>query len=125
MIMKIKKFIYTVIAASLTLGAYAQKSDGTTKSLVSAEKAFAASAAKNGDKSAFLAFAAPDAIIFRPNPVSVKSYYANKENNKNLSWTPVYARVSKSGDWGFTSGPYVFNGTEKGYGQYLSIMENG
>jgi ketosteroid isomerase-like protein len=121
--MKINKLIYTFIMASLTLGAYAQKSDGTTKSLVAAEKAFAESAAKNGEKSAFLSFAAPDAVVFRPNPVNVKSFYANKENNTNLSWTPAYARVSKSGDWGFTSGPYVFDAAEKNYGQYLSIWK--
>jgi ketosteroid isomerase-like protein len=121
--MKINKLIYTFIAASLTFGAYAQKSDGTTKSLVSAEKAFAESAAKNGEKSAFLSFAAPDAVVFRPNPVNVKSFYADKENNKDISWTPTYARVSKSGDWGFTSGPFQFNDPEKTYGQYLSIWK--
>jgi len=121
--MKINKLIYTFIAASLTLGAYAQKSDGTTKSLVAAEKAFAESAVKNGDKSAFLSVAASDALVFRPNPVNVKSFYANKENNNNLSWTPAHARVSKSGDWGYTSGPYVLNGAEKNYGQYLSVWK--
>jgi ketosteroid isomerase-like protein len=121
--MKINKLIYTLITASLTFGAYAQKSDGTTKSLVNAEKEFAASAAKNGEKSAFLAVAAPDAIVFRPNPVNAKTYYASQENTKDLSWTPVYARVSKSGDWGFTSGPFVFDGTQKTYGQYLSVWK--
>jgi ketosteroid isomerase-like protein len=122
--MKINKFIYTFIAASLTLGASAQKSDGTTKSLVNAEKEFAASAAKNGEKSAFLAFSSPDALVFRPNPVTVKGHYGSSDDeNKNLSWTPVYARVSKSGDWGFTSGPFVFNGFEQSYGQYLSIWK--
>ncbi|MET3113348.1 ketosteroid isomerase-like protein [Pedobacter sp. CG_S7] len=125
--MKINKFIYTLFVASLTFGAYAQKPEGTTKSLVSAEKEFAASAAKSSEKSAFLAHAAPDAIVFRPNPVNVKSYYASQEDHKNLSWTPVYAKVSRSGDWGFTTGPFVLNGSEKEYGQYLSIwkMVNG
>ncbi|WP_432713449.1 YybH family protein [Pedobacter sp.] len=121
--MKINKIIYTFIAASLSFGANAQKSDGTTKSLVAAEKEFASSAAKNGVKSAFLTFADPDAIVFRPNPVNVKTYYAGQENNKDLSWAPDYARVSKSGDWGFTTGSYVFNGSKKEYGQYLSLWK--
>ena len=121
--MMTNKFLYTVIAASISLGAYAQKSDGTTKSLVNAEKEFAASAAKNGEKSAFLDFAASDALVFRPNPQNVKTYYASQENIKTLSWAPVYARVSKSGDWGFTSGPFVLDGQEKAYGQYLSVWK--
>lgn len=121
--MMTNKFLYTVIAASISLGAYAQKSDGTTKSLVNAEKEFAASAAKNGEKSAFMDFAASDALVFRPNPENVKTYYANQENIKTLSWMPTYARVSKSGDWGFTSGPFVLDGQEKSYGQFLSIWK--
>ena len=43
-----KKFIYTLLFASLSVGVYAQKSNGTTKSLVETEKAFAADLAKNG-----------------------------------------------------------------------------
>ena len=117
------KFLYTVIAASLSLGAYAQKSDGTTKSLVNADKEFAAHAAKNGEKSAFMDFASADALVFRPNPVNVKTYYGTQQNIKTLSWSPTYARVSKSGDWGLTSGSYVLDGQEKAYGQYLSIWK--
>ncbi len=115
------KLIYTLFAVSFTLSVHAQKSDGTTKSLVNADKEFAASAAKNGEKSAFMTVAASDALVFRPNPVNVKSYYADKAENKNLNWTPQFARVAKSGDWGFTSGAFVVDGTEKNYGQYLSI----
>jgi ketosteroid isomerase-like protein len=121
--MMTNKFLYTVIAASISLGAYAQKSDGTTKSLVNAEKEFAASAVKNGEKSAFLDFAASDALVFRPNPENVKTYYANQENIKTLSWTPTFAKVSKSGDWGFTSGSFLLDGPEKSYGQYLSVWK--
>lgn len=119
----INKLIFSFIAASISFGAYAQKSDGTTKSLVNAEKDFAASAVKNGEKTAFISYAAGDALAFRPNPVNAKSYYATQQDNKNLSWSPVYARVSKSGDWGFTSGPYVLEGAEKTYGDYLSIWK--
>lgn len=119
--MNISKLIYTVFAVSFTLSVQAQKSDGTTKSLVNADKEFAASASKNGEKSAFLAVSAADALVFRPNPVNVKSFYAGKTENKNLSWTPSYARVAKSGDWGFTSGAFVEQSAEKEYGQYLSI----
>jgi hypothetical protein len=46
----INKFICTLMAASLTLGAFAQRTDGTTKSLINAETEFAESVAKNGVK---------------------------------------------------------------------------
>lgn len=119
----INKLIYTFIAASVTFGAYAQKSDGSTKSLVNAEKSFAESAAKDGEKTAFQNFSANDALVFRPNPVNAKTFYATQQDTKNLSWSPVYARVSKSGDWGFTTGTFEVSGETKVYGDYLSIWK--
>lgn len=116
-----KKIIYTVLAAAFSLSVYAQKADGTTKSLVNAEKAFAEAVAKNGTREAFVKYAASDAIVFRPNPVNAKTFYATAPDMKNLSWTPSYARVARSGDIGFTSGSYVVAGEQKAYGHYLSI----
>ncbi len=111
------------MAATFSFGAYAQLTDGTTKSLVKAEEKFAEGVARNGLKSAFTSFSAADALVFRPNPVNAKTYYATQSNDKNLSWTPDYARVSRSGDWGFTTGGYTIEGTEKVYGQYLSVWK--
>lgn len=117
------KFLYTIIAASITVGAYAQKSDGSTKSLVKAEKEFAESLAKNGAKDAYTTYAADDALVFRPNPVNAKTFYASQGDMKDVTWTPVYARVARSGDWGFTTGPYSVGGTERSYGQYLTVWK--
>jgi len=119
----INKLICTLVAATFTFGAYAQRSDGSTKSLVKAEEEFAASAAKDGVKSAFTAYSANDALVFRPNPVNAKTFYATQPDDKNLHWAPDYARVSRSGDWGFTSGNYTLDGETKTYGQYLSVWK--
>lgn len=119
----INKFLYTVLVASFTVGAYAQKSDGTTKSLVKAETEFAESLAKHGAKHAFTNYAANDGLVFRPNPVNAKTFYATQPDSKDLSWTAVYAKVARSGDWGFTTGPFVEEGENKTYGQYLSIWK--
>ena len=67
------KFLYTIIAASVTFGAYAQKSDGSTKSLIKAEKEFAETFAKKGAKTAFTTYSAADGLVFRPNPVNAKT----------------------------------------------------
>ncbi|MBB5635932.1 hypothetical protein HDF26_003628 [Pedobacter cryoconitis] len=119
----INKIICTLMAATCTLGAFAQNTDGSTGSLVKAEQEFAAKAAKDGVKSAFNAYTANGALVFRPNPVDAKTFYASQPDDKNLSWEPSYARVSRSGDWGFTSGGYTLNGETKSYGEYLSVWK--
>ena len=123
----INKILCAVIATSFSLTAFAQKHDGTVKSLVNADKEFSETAVKSGIKSAFNNFAANDALVFRPNPVNAKTFYSTEQDAKNLSWTPVFAKVSRSADWGFTTGPYVVEGTEKSYGDYLTLwkMVNG
>jgi hypothetical protein len=125
--MMLKNILTTVIAATISVAGFAQKNDGTTKSLVNTEKEFAASVAKHGTKSAYNTYAAADALAFTPNPVNAREYYSKAEDIKTLSWTPAYARVSKSADWGFTTGAYEHSGAEKTYGDYLSIwkMVNG
>jgi len=117
------KLLLSVMMLSLTFGAYAQRTDGTAKSLVNAEKEFAEAAAKNGIKSAFLSFSNSNAVVFRPNPVYAKTYYATQPNDKNISWAPAYVRVARSGDWGFTTGGYVIDGEQKAYGQYLDVWK--
>lgn len=117
------KFLFTLIAAAVTISASAQKSDGSTKSLVKAEKEFAESFAKRGSKTAYTNFAAADGLVFRPNPVNARTFYAAQPESKDVGWTPAYAKVSRSGDWGFTTGPYVVAGDKPAYGQYLSVWK--
>jgi len=120
------RIIVTAVAASMTLismGAFAQRSDNSTKSLVNAEKEFSESVSKNGTKAAFNKYAAADALSFTPNPVNTRSYYSSQPDMTNLSWTPALAKVSRSGDWGFTTGPYFMDGEKKEYGEYLSVWK--
>ncbi|MFC3562012.1 nuclear transport factor 2 family protein [Pedobacter jamesrossensis] len=123
-----KQLFSTTIAVALTLSAFAQKSDGTTKSLVNAENEFEKSIAKIGDKDSYIEYSSANALVFRPNPVNSKTFYAAQAKGMNeVSWEPNLAKVSKSGDWGFTTGTYQVGKTDKKYGQYLSIwkVENG
>jgi ketosteroid isomerase-like protein len=121
--MIMNKLVLTLFFTAFAAGTYAQRTDGTTKSLVAAEKEFAESAAKNGIKSAFHTYSAADGLVFRPNPVNAKTFYSSQPNDKNLTWAPDYARVARSGDWGFTTGGYTVNGDQKAYGQYLSVWK--
>lgn len=121
--MMMNKFLCTVIVASFSFGAFAQRTDGSTMSLVNADKDFAKSAAKHGLKSAFNSYGANHAILFRPNPVKIKTYYATHPAEGNFSYAPYYGKVSRSGDWGFTSGPFAMEGERTIYGQYLSVWK--
>ncbi len=119
-----KTLFSTTIAAALTLSAFAQKSDGTTKSLVNADKELTKAIANSGDKTAFVEYSSPTALVFRPNAVNVKTFYAEQTSSeKNLVRKPNLAKVARSGEWGFITGPYESGDAEKKYGQYLSIWK--
>lgn len=116
-----KKLIYTLFLLTLAAPAIAQKSDGSAKSLANAEIAFSNYALKNGTNAAFTKFAAKDGVVFRPNAVNARNFYTTAPDMKNLSWVPNYSRISRSRDWGFTTGSYLVDGEQKGYGQYVSV----
>jgi len=119
-----KQIFSTALASLLAFGAFAQKSDGTTKSLVNAEKEFAKSIAKSGDKESYIEYSSANTLVFRPNPVNAKTFYTSQSKGLNeVSWEPNLAKVSKSGDWGFTTGNYQVGTADKKYGQYLSIWK--
>ncbi|RZK41451.1 MAG: nuclear transport factor 2 family protein [Pedobacter sp.] len=116
-----KRIIYILIGFSLSFSAFAQKSDGSAKSLSKVEAEFSAYAVKNGLNAAFNKFSADDAVIFRPNPVSAKKFYATAPDTRNMSWTTNYTQISRSRDWGFTTGAYTLEGDPKAYGQFVSV----
>lgn len=107
--------------------AFSQEFDKVTQ-LVSAENYFAASAKEKGIKKAFLKVSDENTIVFRPGPVNARDYFKDQpDSSGNLSWEPVFARIAKSGDWGFTTGPFVFKESDSSktisYGDYLSIWK--
>ena len=116
-----KKIVYTLFALSVSISTYAQKSDGSAKSLAKAEMDFSSYALKNGTNAAFSTFAAKDGIVFRPNAINAQKFYATAPDMKNLSWSPSYTRLSRSKDWGFTTGSYMVDAEKKSYGQYVSV----
>ena len=122
--MKSRTIIITLLV-SITLNSFGQASDGRVSSLVSAENYFAAKAKENGIRVGFLKVSDNETLVFRPERVKAKDFYSKKQINPGeLTWEPTYARISRSGDWGFTTGPYIytaFSDSLKSYGQYLSI----
>lgn len=119
-------FIYIITLFSIS-SAYSQQTDKVSQ-LISSENFFAALAKEKGIKKAFLKVSDDYTLIFRPDPIEPEKFFKDKQDDSGvLSWEPSYARISKSGDWGFTTGPYTFKESEEStttyYGQYLSVWK--
>ena len=119
--------ILIFILLSVITNNYAQVSNGMVSSLVAAENYFAATVKEKGLRQGFLKVSDDETLVFRPNPIKANNFYDKKsEDPGELKWEPSYARISRSGDWGFTTGPYVYTATNDSsifYGQYLSIWK--
>lgn len=94
--------------------------------LVAAERAFSRASAEQGLKAAFLANLASDAVVFGPGPIPGRTYYgARPDAGPQLTWEPSYAEVSRSGDFGYTAGPYrrTLPDGKVQFGHYVSVWQ--
>ncbi len=122
------KIVFAIILfLTSTFAAHAQKANGTIKSLIEVDEKVNYAVFKHGINNSFLKYGAADAIVFTPEPQPFsKVYTKTKEKSRDeLEWKPEYARISKKGDFGFTSGRFeqTVNG-KKTFGHYLHIWKN-
>lgn len=105
---------------------FAQKTTPSVQSLIKAEDYFKGLIKKNGLEKGYLKVAAEKGIVLRPEPLSIREFYSKKiEEHISLTWKPSYAKISKNGDFGFTTGPYEIKvDGVLSYGHYLSIWSN-
>ena len=92
--------------------------------VVAAERAFAADGLTLGIKRSFLKHSAADAVVFRPEPVSAHGFYETAPDDQGgppLAWWPLHAGIARSGDLGFTTGPFSFDGKPGGY--YFTVWK--
>jgi ketosteroid isomerase-like protein len=123
----------TVFSFLVLLGAThepARGADSTPlQSLADAETAFAKMATEKGTRTAFLAYLADEGVIFEPGPANGKKTWEKRAPSESLlTWEPNFVAVSRSGDFGYTIGPWEFKqdrkDTEpKAFGQFLSIWK--
>jgi ketosteroid isomerase-like protein len=84
--------------------------------VVAAERAFAADGLAMGVRDSFLKHSAPEGIVFGPEPILAKAAFgAPAAKGPPLVWWPLWAGISRSGDLGFTTGPYTFDGKPRAY----------
>jgi len=116
----------TAAVAFLIIGACAAPAP-SPEDVVAAERAFAADEAPLGFKRSFLKHSADDAIVLAPNPVNAhESLRAQPDDDlaeprPHLVWWPLYAGIANSGDLGFTTGPYAFDGVRRGH--YFTVWK--
>jgi hypothetical protein len=119
-----KNIVLFLSFTAASLNALSQKNDKTVKSLVKAEITFSEQASKETIQKAFLEVTDLNCIVFKPHPVIAKEYYETNKISGKISWRPEFAMISKAGDFGFNTGPYIYNDFEKNtYGHYLSVWK--
>jgi ketosteroid isomerase-like protein len=95
--------------------------------VVEAERAFAKDGYDLGFKPSFLKWSAGDAILLQPDPTNAHDSLNAApdpqpgEDEPKLVWWPLFAGISKSGDLGFTTGPYEFAGERRGH--YFTVWK--
>jgi ketosteroid isomerase-like protein len=102
-------------------------SEDALRSLVEAEKSFAATSVERGIRESFLRFFAENSIIFAPEPKNGKKFYTYYEDKgRRLSWRPMFVTIANSGELGVTTGPWEVakskaEPTPIGHGDFLSV----
>jgi ketosteroid isomerase-like protein len=101
------KFL-SLIALLALAGAYAEGVglEKVVGSLIAAEKAYAKLAGEKGFREASISVFADDAVIFAPSAVNGKKFWREAKKDPVISWRPAFASISRSGELGYTTGPW-------------------
>jgi ketosteroid isomerase-like protein len=128
--MKSSAFVFIIIfAASVIAFAQGGNNQPALTSLVEAERNFSKASVAKGIREAFIMNLADDATLFRPHAVAGKKWMTEQPARQGLlTWRPVYADVSRSGDLGYTTGPWEFrkNGPddkEAVHGNFVTVWK--
>jgi len=92
--------------------------------VIAAERSFAARATEAGWIPAFREFTAPDGQLGQPDGyVSAPAELAASpdDGNRDLFWWPAFAAISRSGDFGFTTGVVSFDAARTPRGHYFTV----
>ena len=99
---------FSSIALLAFAGAHAEDVDleKVVDSLIAGEKAYAKLAGEKGFREASISVFADDAVIFAPHAVNGKKFWREAEKETVISWRPIFASIPRSGELGYTTGPW-------------------
>jgi len=100
----------------------------THATLIELEAGFAAAARERGVKAAFLEYLGEESIVLQPGPVRGRAAWtARNDVQAMLEWLPDRAQMSRSGEFGFSTGPWLLTpedaAVDQAEGRYLSIWQ--
>ncbi|MDK9699053.1 MAG: nuclear transport factor 2 family protein [bacterium] len=98
------------------------------ESLIQAERSFSAMSERAGVSQSFQHWFADSCIVLRPHPTNGKNWYKDREIPVHLSWEPNVTGVSVSGEFGYSSGPWLmkksaFDTVVTARGHFVSIWK--
>jgi len=123
------------LACGLFLPAAAQKFNPRDDlgMMVETERSFSQMSEQEGIREAFGAFIADDGILFRPRAVVGKKWMQEhplppSQTRPLLTWEPIFAAISRSGDLGYTTGPWQYKNDIKdakpsAFGNFMTIWK--
>jgi ketosteroid isomerase-like protein len=121
---------FSFIALLAVAAAHAEDVDleKAVGSLIAAEKAYAKLAANKGFREASISVFADDAVIFAPSAVNGKKFWRETKRDPVITWRPVFASISRSGDLGYTTGPWELRksrGVERpdAFGHFVTVWQ--
>jgi ketosteroid isomerase-like protein len=130
-----KKLIWLAVLLGFVSMGFSQKAgdDSALQSMVKTERAFAAMSEEKGTRESFMAFIADDGILFRPREVKGKQWMAEhplpaSDKRSLLSWQPTFADMARSGDMGYTTGPWeykdnILDAKPVAFGNFLTVWK--
>lgn len=111
----------------LSVPAFAESLQADLDAMVAAERAFSKLSEEKGFKESFLTYIADDGIMFRPMPVKSKELLAARPDPPiKLVWWPSHAEISRSGEMGWTTGPWerrAHGSDEVAHGHFLTVWK--
>ena len=118
------KLTLTSLATLLLSGAVCAQAP--RQAVLAAETSFAEQVAKNGMKTAFLANAAPTAMVVENGKLVEAQAIWNARQvkpNTRLTWYPLLVDVAQSGELGYTTGPWTMlqNDRAQASGEYVTL----
>ncbi|MBL7137657.1 MAG: hypothetical protein ISS17_02645 [Bacteroidales bacterium] len=126
-----KKLLVFILIGFVACTSSEDRMKEARKEILSTDRAFSARSAEKGMNEAFLHYAANDMVKLQEGrfPVIGKEELRNTfagvpDSIYRLTWEPVKAEVSKSGDLGYTFGNYElydFTRREIRYGNYFTV----
>ena len=113
-----------VLAASLLARPALSETPADPQAVVAAERAFARDGEAHGWAWAFRRHHAPGALMLSDSITEAASVLADVQGDgeNKLDWRPAYAGIARSGDLGFTTGPFLQRGGDgRALGHYFTV----